>query len=405
MRVLFTPMAWPTHFYQMVGLVWALRAAGHEVRVAAQPSLMDAVTSTGAIGVSVGGGYDLMSGIADLVKTRKGVDQQPNMVGPGEFHADVRRKLLELRMVPHIRTAEDMAEDLVDFARAWRPHLIVADPLAYAAPLAAAAVGAPVVRHLWGPDMSRHVSLPGSGVSADEDPKAAWPRELVELYQRHGARPAPDFAVLTLDTCPESLQVPGVPHRVPMRYTAHNGAAVAPSWVLTPAERPRICVTWSSSWGALMGEEAFLVPRILEALDGLDAEIVVAVKKADRARLPQSVVGVRVVEDMPLNLILPTCRAIDHQSGSGTALTAALYGVPQLTLPQVADEGLVSDQLSLAGVGIGLKADEADTGAITAAASRLLSDDETLAAAHRLQEEILAQPTPSEVVERLEELV
>ncbi|RKN50257.1 nucleotide disphospho-sugar-binding domain-containing protein [Micromonospora endolithica] len=404
MRVLFTPMAWPTHYYQMVGLVWAFRAAGHDVRVAAQPALLPAVTSTGGIGVQVGGGYDLMEGVADLVKVRKSVDQGPNMVGPGEFHADVRARLLELRMVPHIKTAEDMAEDLVTFAQAWRPDLVVTDPLCYAAPLAAAAVGAPVVRHLWGPDMSRHVGLPGTGTGPEEDPRAAWPQGLVDVYERYGVKPSADIADVTVDTCPPSLQLPGVPNRMPMRYTAYNGPAIAPSWVLDEPDRPRILVTWSSSWQALMTDEAFLVPRILEALRPVDAEVVVAVRAHDRARVPETTGDVRVVEDMPLNLLLPTCRAIVHQSGSGAALTAALYGVPHLALPQVADEGLVCDQIVASGVGVGLKADEADTGAITTAAASLLSEEKFTIAARRIRDELLAQPSPADVVRSLEKL-
>ncbi|MFG2533166.1 nucleotide disphospho-sugar-binding domain-containing protein [Streptomyces sp. NPDC048516] len=405
MRVLFTPMAWATHYHQMVGLVWAFRAAGHEVRVAVPPSVVDAVTGTGVMAVEVGGDYDLMAGVADLVKTRKGVDQQPNMIGRGEFHADVRRKLLELRMVPHIKAAEDVAEDLVAFARVWRPDLVITDPLVYAAPLAAAAVNAPVVRHLWGPDMSRNVGLPGTGVREEDDPRAAWPAEMVELYEKYGAKPQADVAARTIDTCPESLQIAGVPNRVAMRYSSYNGATVAPSWLLEPTDRPRVCVTWGSAATTLLGSESFMVPRILEALTDLDVDIVVAIRQADRERLDAIPDRARVVEGLPLELIMPTCDAIVHQSGAGTALTAALYGVPQLTLPQVGDQGLVSDQLSLVGAGLGLKADEADTSAIKAVASKILSTGAYRTAARRLREEMIAQPAPSEIVKTLEELV
>src|SRR2546423_3297064 len=48
--------------------------------------------------------------------------------------------------------ADAMVDDLVAFAQAWRPDVIVYDPLTYAAPIAAAVVGVPAVRHLFGPD-------------------------------------------------------------------------------------------------------------------------------------------------------------------------------------------------------------------------------------------------------------
>ncbi|MFF1712015.1 nucleotide disphospho-sugar-binding domain-containing protein [Streptomyces sp. NPDC058268] len=401
MRVLFTPMAWATHYYQMVGLVWAFRAAGHDVRVAVPPSVTGAVTGTGAIAVAVGGNYDLMAGITDLVKTKQRMDQQ---AAETDRPAGARPNLLELRMVPHIKAAEDVAEDLVAFARAWRPDLVISDPLVYAAPLAAAAVGVPVVRHLWGPDMSRNIFLPGSGVSEQEDPRAAWPAQLTALYEKYGAKARADIAERTLDNCPESLQLPGVPNRVPMRYTSYNGSAVAPTWLSQPPDRPRVCVTWGSLATALLGPESFLVPRILDALSGLDVDIVVAVKQADRERIPTVPARTRIVEGVPLELIMPTCDAIVHQSGAGTALTAALYGVPQLTLPQVADQDLVSDRLAHVGAGICLKGEEAETGAITAAAAKILAGGEPRSAARRLREEMLAQPTPSEIVRTLEEL-
>lgn len=401
MRVLFTPMAWPTHYFQMVGLVWAFRAAGHEVMVAAQPPVLDAVKGTGAMAVSVGGGYDIIEGIADLVRARDEAAREAKVEGPGRFPPDVLRKLLALRMVPHYEAAADMAPDLTAFARFWKPDLVITDPVVYAAPLAAAVAGAPLVRHLWGPDMTRKVALPGTGPTSEEDPRAAWPADLVELYGRYGAEPLADLAVRTLDTTPESIQLPGVPNRVPLRHTPYNGTAVVPSWLFEPVERPRVCVTWGSSSTALLGPDAFMVPRILEQLDGLDAEIVVAVRGRDRHRVGPVPEDVRVVESLPLDVLLPTCQAVIHQSGAGTMLPAAFAGVPQVTLPMVADQNLVSERLAATEAGIGLAAD----GDIRAATSRILTEEGPRTAARRLRDEMIAQPSPAEIVHTLEELV
>jgi UDP:flavonoid glycosyltransferase YjiC (YdhE family) len=398
-------MAWPTHYYQMVGLAWALRAAGHDVRVAGQPPLADAVTGTGIIAVTAGGGYDIIAGIADAVRVRDELARDLNVTGPGQFPPEVLRRLLDLRMVPHVRTAQDMAEDLVSFAVAWRPDLVVTDPLVYAAPLAAAAVGAPVVRHLWGPDMSRKVGLPGNGVSAEQDHRAAWPPEMAELYARYGVEPPADLAVRTLDTCPESLQLPGVPNRVAMRYTSYNGAAVVPAWLLEPAERPRICVTWGSLTTTMKGEEAFLVPQIVRALAGVDVEVILALRAADRARLGELPPHMRALEGMPLDLILPTCSAIMHQSGAGSTLTAALHGVPQITVPQIADQGLVSERLAGTGAGIALDGDRLDEETVRRAVTEVLGTPGPAEAARRLRAEMLDQPAPAAIVAELEALV
>jgi diadenosine tetraphosphate (Ap4A) HIT family hydrolase len=54
MRILFATYSEKTHFFSMVPLAWALRTAGHEVRVASQPEIIDTITSTGLTAVSVG---------------------------------------------------------------------------------------------------------------------------------------------------------------------------------------------------------------------------------------------------------------------------------------------------------------------------------------------------------------
>ncbi|MGW7578886.1 hypothetical protein [Streptomyces sp. NPDC054765] len=54
MRVLFVTLAASPHFFVQVPLAWALRAAGHEVRVASQPDLMDTITAAGLPATPVG---------------------------------------------------------------------------------------------------------------------------------------------------------------------------------------------------------------------------------------------------------------------------------------------------------------------------------------------------------------
>ena len=54
MRILFVSMPHPTHFHPMLPLAWALRAAGHEVRVAGHPDLADTATGGGMTMVPVG---------------------------------------------------------------------------------------------------------------------------------------------------------------------------------------------------------------------------------------------------------------------------------------------------------------------------------------------------------------
>ncbi len=60
MRVLFTTFAWPSHYFPMVPLAWACRAAGHEVRMASQPELADLMRRSGLPYVTVGRDVDIV---------------------------------------------------------------------------------------------------------------------------------------------------------------------------------------------------------------------------------------------------------------------------------------------------------------------------------------------------------
>ena len=59
MRVLLTTYPERTHFLAMVPLAWALRTAGHDVRVAVQPKFAPTVTQAGLTAAPVGRNSDL----------------------------------------------------------------------------------------------------------------------------------------------------------------------------------------------------------------------------------------------------------------------------------------------------------------------------------------------------------
>src|SRR2546430_4086138 len=61
MRVLFVPWGQTTHWFHMVPLAWAFRAAGHEVRIVAQPGVVAAVAASGLTATHVDRDYDLVA--------------------------------------------------------------------------------------------------------------------------------------------------------------------------------------------------------------------------------------------------------------------------------------------------------------------------------------------------------
>ncbi|MFF5115202.1 hypothetical protein ACFY3D_39410, partial [Streptosporangium sp. NPDC000509] len=135
MRVVFVTYAEKTHFLGMVPLAWALRNAGHEVRVASQPELSDVITGAGLTAVPVGKDHMLHR----LLTHAESLDPD----GPAPFDmAENRPEMLTweyLRRGYHDelvpwwwRVVNDpMIVELTDFCRHWKPDLVIWEPASY----------------------------------------------------------------------------------------------------------------------------------------------------------------------------------------------------------------------------------------------------------------------------------
>ncbi|RVX38758.1 UDP:flavonoid glycosyltransferase YjiC (YdhE family) [Nonomuraea polychroma] len=405
MRILFVPWSQPTHYMPMVPLAWALRAAGHDVRVAGQPHVAEAVKRSGLTIATVGRDYDFepeYQKINDEMARyqREHPDDGVNVAGPRDVPFEVLKPALEAKFAPFVKTATAMADDLVPLARVWRPDLVVGNPLALAAPLVAEVAGVPFVTHLTGPAVERQLGLfPGSGA-----PPEIWADGIRSLYERYGVEVRAEYAAAIVDPCPASMQFDGIPNRMPIRFVPYNGSGDMPDWLLEPTPRRRICLTWGTTTTQLTGTEGFLVPQILKSLSALDVEIVTTVTGAELEMLGEAPDNVRVVERLPLHLLLPTCAAIVHQSGSGTTLTAAALGLPQVLVAGTLEQLDTAAHFAETGAGVALNGNTTATEEIIAAVSSILAGNEVTAAAARLRAEIDAQPSPLDVARSLEEL-
>ncbi len=416
MRILFTPVtATTTPLFHLVSLAWACRAAGHEVRVAAQPALTRATVATGLPAVEVGRGYDVMTGVIESRGGRRVIEPSLDRVvrsgmadgstdGSADRPVGHQRALQDARFGPIVKATAAMAPDLLRFADRWRPDLVVADALVFAAPLVAARLRVPLVRYLWGPDIWRRLSHPMRGEPTAGDPRERWPTGLVDLYEGYGVAPRDDFPTVTVDPWPTSLQLPGMRGRLPVRFVPYNGAAASPDWVLDRPTRSRVCVTWGTSTAAVGGQEAFILPRVVAALAPLDVEVVLAVSAADRDRLGPLPANVRVAAHLPLHLLMPTCDAVVNQAGTSSLLTAACHGLPQVLIPQTADTPFNAANYAASGAGVVLDANDADPATIADAATTVLIDPSVRAAAEKVRDEIAATPSPADVVRQLERL-
>ena len=212
-----------------------------------------------------------------------------------------------------------------------------------------------------------------------------------------------------MDPCPASLQYDGaIPSRIPARFVPYNGTGDAPRWLTQPPRRPRICVTWGRMSTVIAGGDGFFVPQILKALAACDVEVeVVVTLTADDRRLlgDADLPGqVRITENLPLHLLLPSCDAIIHQAGAGTTLTAASFGLPQLLVAGIMDQLANAERIAAAGAGVALSWADASPETITAGIKTIVSDQATRQAAHDLRDEIHAQPAPADVAATLRQL-
>ncbi|MFF4403265.1 nucleotide disphospho-sugar-binding domain-containing protein [Streptomyces sp. NPDC001262] len=376
MRVLFTTWSWPSHLYALVPLAWACRAAGHEVLVASQPGLTARTVGCGLNAVEVGRDVDTVGMVRGyLLPTAASPAARPSGRTAGPRAAEM-----------FLAHADSMTDDLVRVARTWQPDIVVHEPTTWAGPIAAAAAGVPAVRHLYGTDLLLRA-------------RAVLPDLLAPLAERNGVGDVDPFGTVTIDPVPQSMQPGSAPWRLPVQYVPFNGPGHPPA-VPPPSGRPRVCVTWGHTL-ARLDPKRFLLPAVVDALAGTDAEVVAAVSAPQRELLGAVPDGVHVLVDAPLHRVLPGCDLVIGHGGAGTILTSLAHGIPLLLVPQLPDHAGHSAQVFAAGAGDVLTADEATPARLRERTGQLLDDGKRRAAARLLRAEMLAQPSPAALADDL----
>ncbi|MCX4469511.1 DUF1205 domain-containing protein [Micromonospora sp. NBC_01655] len=407
MRVMLAVSDWTTHWLNMVPLGWALQAAGHEVRVVCPPFQTLPATRAGLVPVEILQPGELVTKarMHNHVNARAGhwpySDLPPDLV-TGEPVASLDDfdpfAWIEENKARMIDAAVRSTDAAVEFARWWQPHLVIHDLMSIEGPLVARVLGVPATLTLWGPvgPDDEVPGVPGLRFLAVDTSRA---------FQRYDVGQwGPDGIEHVIDPCPPGLRLPLRARRLPIRQLPYNGPGAWPSWLREPPERPRVCVVWGTSVSSVFGPGSFPVPRLVEALAGLDVEVVFTVTGPDHDRIGPLPARMRAMQNVPLHLLLPTCDLVVHHGGGGSTMTALAAGVPQLVLPPGGDQEMIGARAEAAGVARVRHNAVADPGWIHAAAADLLGGPGYRSAADRLRQEMAERPSPPAVVTELEAL-
>lgn len=357
------------HTYSLVPTAWALRAAGHDILwVASGPSLKLANAGFAVIDPApdVNFGDIFAAYFRQRPHLRFGENTDAARFGFfSELYAEVSKPTID---------------ETVAIARSWKPDIMLYSPFQAAGPLVAAVLGVPSLCHSF----SAHSADPRSG--------ADIARYVRDAYIRHDTRWRTPDATITIAP-PSMLERPD--HSWQVRHIPYNGGAAVPKWLTQPAPRPRIAV----SLGSVLPEHlrtARLRP-LLDAIGQTDADFILALNGLDVGAVPSNV---HPEPWTPLSALLETCSAVVHHGGAGTTLAALDAALPQLVLPQGADQFLNARDVERTGVGIAV-APEAIT---PTSLHRLLEDEQLQSAAEHMAKEMHALPPPLALVPNIERL-
>jgi UDP:flavonoid glycosyltransferase YjiC (YdhE family) len=381
-RVLVSSTSGVGHVLPMLTLAGALHARGHEVLWA---TAADAGRMVRAAGIETA---DAGLTDAEVAPMRAAARQKSAGLPPQDIPTVVFPQLFG------VARAAPMLAALLPVARGWRPDLVVHEHGELAGPLFASVLGLPHVVHAFGGGIPAAILADGS-------------RSVADLWSEHGLPPpayAGCFEHLYLDICPTSLQtvpldhVPAVQAARPVTYA---GEEVPDLDTLLPEDdgRPLVYVTLGT-----VNNQVPALRWVAEAVWSLDVRLLVTVGRGvDPAALGPLPRGVCVRTWVPQAAVLPLCSAVVSHGGSGTLLATAALGLPQVALPQAADQFRNAEGLVRAGAGVALHPDAASPQAVADAVRTVLDGGRLHEGAGRLRDEIAAMPGPDDVVTRLEQ--
>ncbi|MDG9704725.1 nucleotide disphospho-sugar-binding domain-containing protein [Streptomyces sp. DH37] len=357
-------------YFPVVPMAWALRAAGHDVLVAAPENMAETVCGSGLPFVPNCGPLPMKD---VMLFDRSGAP----VVLP-----DTEEELLAHTGRAFGRLGARTVDGMLRIVREWKPDVVIGEPHSYSAAAAAGVHGVPFVEHGIGLGYPRVI---------DECGEREFAPELAQLGL--DALPVPD---LVLDTCPPGVH-PGEPrpNAQPMGYVPYSTPGTVQPWVFDKRDRPRLLLTLGT---VPVPGRVELFRNLLRALSALDVDLLLAVEDAvveQLSPLPDSVIDAGWLS---LDSVLPACDLIVHHCGAGTVMAALRAGLPQVLVPHTVEQYDSARRLDAFGAAQRIALEELDPDQVLEACRDLLEDSSYRERTHALRDQILALPSPGQIV-------
>ena len=437
MRVLVTGFPHVTHLNHLTPHAQALQAEGHEVVVACPPGAEEQIVASGLPTIKTGepephslqnwAKYGLLPSPEEMEELAAKLD----LTGDERDNWDAYYQffLFSARYYLPPEPREDV-DNLIAFAKQWKPDLVLWESWFPCGGIVAKAAGAASGRVLNGPDyggwaIEKFAERRAEGHDTPENPLAI---SLRALGDRHGVE-VDDSVLLghfTVDAIPStSMRLSKNISTVPVRWVPYNGGAVLPEWLHEPTERPRVALTVGVSTRAYH-EGVDLIPKIFEAIKGLDIEVIGTFNDNQLVGAPPVPENLRVVDYVPLTSLLPTCVAAIHHGGSGSFVATLAAGIPHVIADTEEPQRMVfsgeGDSISVTvtersvdawltarlvketGAGVQINRITQSAEEIRAALLAVLNEPSYAEAAKAMHDAWLARPTPAGIVPELEKL-
>ena len=381
MRVLFSSPSALGHVHPMVPLARAFQHRGHDVRWATGPDACNRVEQAGITAVPIG--LSAREGRAEYWRRYPDAKDLPGEQLPAHMFP---------KMFGAVNTPPRFA-DLLPLTRQWRPAMVVHDAAEFAGPIAAAAIGVPHITHAYG------ALVPEARVAAAAE-------EVAPLWAEVGLEPRPyggSYDHLYLDIYPPALQPPGGDHvgrrqlLRPVPFDGSSGEGLPPEFAGNP-DWPVVYLTFGTVFN---DNDTFRAA--LAGIRDLNVRLIVTVgPDADPVAFGSQPTNVVLERYIPQTLLLPVCDVVASHAGSGTVLASLGFGIPQLCMPQAADQFANAAAVTNARAGIAIRTDRADPATIADAVSQLLHEPDYRRNSRIVADQIASMPTPDSVAALLE---